>query len=184
MFLSGVKQKDDNSNKNTITEKFDKNIVSDFKNDTINQIKNVTQEKKIKPEIKTEVKAEEKNIINTFEQLLSICSEKKELKLKYELEKNVNLVSFEKNRIEISFNDNLDKNFVKDLSLRLYEWTDQRWIITLSKIKGEKSIKEQVENKKKDQIEAAKNTKLYKDVLEKFSDAKLIEITNEISEKE
>ena len=184
MFLSGVKQKDDNSNKNTITEKFDKNIVSDFKNDTINQIKNVTQEKKIKPEIKTEVKAEGKNIINTFEQLLSICSEKKELKLKYELEKNVNLVSFEKNRIEISFNDNLDKNFVKDLSLRLYEWTDQRWIITLSKIKGEKSIKEQVENKKKDQIEAAKNTKLYKDVLEKFSDAKLIEITNEISEKE
>ncbi len=184
MFLSGVKQKDNNLNKNTITEKFDKNIVSDFKNDTINQIKNVTQEKKIKPEIKTEVKAEGKNLINTFKQLLSICSEKKELKLKYELEKNVNLVSFEKNRIEISFNDNLDKNFVKDLSLKLYEWTDQRWIITLSKIKGEKSIKEQVENKKKDQIEAAKNTKLYKDVLEKFSDAKLIEITNEISEKE
>ena len=184
MFLSGVKQKDNNLNKNTITEKFDKNIVSDFKNDTINQIKNLKKKKKIKPEIKTEVKAEGKNLINTFKQLLSICSEKKELKLKYELEKNVNLVSFEKNRIEISFNDNLDKNFVKDLSLKLYEWTDQRWIITLSKIKGEKSIKEQVENKKKDQIEAAKNTKLYKDVLEKFSDAKLIEITNEISEKE
>ena len=38
------------------------------------------------------------------------------MKLKYELEKNINLVGFEKNRIEISFNDNLDKNFVKDLS--------------------------------------------------------------------
>ena len=36
------------------------------------------------------------------------------MKLKYELEKNVNLVKFEKNRIEISFNDNLDKDFVKD----------------------------------------------------------------------
>ena len=40
-------------------------------------------------------------------------SQKKEMKLKYELEKNVNLVSFEKNRIEISFNDNLDKRFCK-----------------------------------------------------------------------
>ena len=74
---------------------------------------------------------------------------KKEIKLKYELEKNVNLVSFEKNRIEISFNDNLDKNFVKDLSLKLFEWTNERWIITFSKTKGEISIKEKEKIKKK-----------------------------------
>ena len=43
---------------------------------------------------------------------------------------------FEKNRIEVSFNDNLDKNFVKDLSTKLFEWTDERWIITFSKSKG------------------------------------------------
>ena len=58
------------------------------------------------------------------------------------------LVGFEKNRIEISFNDNLDKNFVKDLSLKLFEWTDQRWIITFSKIKGDISIKEKKKIKK------------------------------------
>ena len=63
------------------------------------------------------------------------------MKLKYELENNVNLVNFEKNRIEISFNDNLDKNFVKDLSSKLFEWTYERWIITLSKKKGEISIR-------------------------------------------
>ena len=57
------------------------------------------------------------------------------------LEKNVNLVKFEKNIIEISFNENLDKNFVKDLSLKLLEWTGERWIISFSKIKGEISIK-------------------------------------------
>ena len=68
--------------------------------------------------------------------ILNTCSKNKEIKLKYELEKNVNLVSFEKNRIEISFNDNLDKNFVKDLSLKLFEWTRERWIIAFSKIKG------------------------------------------------
>ena len=41
----------------------------------------------------------------------------------------------EKNRVEISFNDNLDKNFVKDLSLKFFEWTGERWIITFSKKK-------------------------------------------------
>jgi len=99
------------------------------------------------------------------------------MKLKYELEKNVNLVSFNKNRIEISFNDNLDKNFVKDLSLKLYEWTGERWIITFSKIKGEISIKEKQNNKKKELIEDAKDSELYKVVLEKFSDASLINVT-------
>mgnify|MGYP001408087253 FL=1 len=99
------------------------------------------------------------------------------MKLKYELEKNVNLVSFEKNRVEISFNDNLEKNFVKDLSLKLFEWTNQRWIITLSKIKGEKTIKEKEKIEKNEIIEEAKNTDLYKKVLEKFSDASLINVT-------
>ena len=55
--------------------------------------------------------------------------------MKYELENNVNLVKFENLRIEISFNDRLDKNFVKDLTYKLNEWTGERWIITLSKVK-------------------------------------------------
>tara|TARA_B100001063_G_C16558810_1_gene449869 strand:+ start:442 stop:762 length:321 start_codon:yes stop_codon:yes gene_type:complete len=98
------------------------------------------------------------------------------MKLKYELEKNINLVGFENNRIEISFNDNLDKNFVKDLSVKLFEWTNQRWIITFSKTQGEASIKEKEENKKVELIKKAKNTKEYKIILEKFPDADLMEV--------
>ena len=30
----------------------------------------------------------------------------------------------------------LDKEFIKNLSSKLYEWTNTRWIITLSKTKG------------------------------------------------
>ena len=108
--------------------------------------------------------------------MLEICNEKKEIKLKYELEKNVNLVGFSKNRIEISFNDNLDKNFVKDLSLKLFEWTGQRWIIAFSKIQGELSIKEKKENKKNQLIEKIKNTESYKTVIKNFPDAKLKDI--------
>ena len=80
--------------------------------------------------------------MKSFNDLIEICILKKEMKLRYELEKNVNLVKFEKGRIEISFNDNLDKNFVKDLSLKLFEWTKERWIISFSKTMGDLSIKE------------------------------------------
>ena len=159
-----------------------KDIVSENKTDAINQIKNITQEKKIKQEIQTEIKNEAKTEINTLDDVLSKCVDNKEIRLKYELEKNVNLVSFEKNRIEISFNDNLDKNFIKDLSLKLFEWTGERWIITLSKTIGEISIKEKEKNKKIEFINQGKDTQIYKNVLEKFPDAKLIDVIKKIDD--
>ena len=127
------------------------------KDKTIGQIKNIVQEKD--PKIKENKKIDaQTNLIKSFEDLLEICSYKKEIKLKYELEKNVNLVSFENQRIEISFNEDLDKEFIKDLSSKLYEWTNNRWIITLSKIKGELSKKEKEMNIKKELIDNAKNS--------------------------
>ena len=151
-------------------------IVNEKKNETISQVKNISQEQEVKIENNKGIKAEEKLNVNSFDQLLKICNEKKEIKLKYELEKNVNLVHFENNRIEISFNDNLDKNFIKDLSLKLFEWTGDRWIITLSKSKGELSIKDKQKNEKIKNINSAKQSKLYKNLIEKFPDADLIDV--------
>ena len=147
-----------------------------FNNNSIDQIKNIAQEKNLKSEIQTNVKPKFKSPINSLDELLEVCTQNKEAKLKYEIEKNVNLVSFEKNRIEISFNDRLDKNFVKDLSLKLFEWTNERWIITLSKIKGNMSIKEKEKDEKNKLLEKAKETKIYKNVLNNFSDAILVDV--------
>ena len=147
-----------------------------FNNNSIDQIKNIAQEKNLKSEIQTNVKPKFKSPINSLDELLEVCIQNKEAKLKYEIEKNVNLVSFEKNRIEISFNDRLDKNFVKDLSLKLFEWTNERWIITLSKIKGNMSIKEKEKDEKNKLLEKAKETKIYKNVLNNFSDATLVDV--------
>jgi len=181
MHLSSIKEGDKKKiNTEEITEKT--KIIDDYKNDTVDQIKNVIQEKKTKPEIQSEVNVKDKITIKAFDQLLTTCTQNKEIKLKYELEKNVNLVSFEQNRIEISFNDNLDKNFVKDLSLKLFDWTGQRWIITFSKTKGDISIKEKQQKQKIELLERFKNSKLYEEVLEKFPDAKLIDL--EIINKE
>ncbi len=155
------------------TNEIEENIIS---NKTIDQIKNISQEEKNKPQAQTEIKAENKILINSFDDLLLICSEKKEIKLKYELEKNVNLVKFEKNRIEISFNDSLDKDFVKDLSSKLFDWTAERWIITFSKSKGEMSVKEKQLNNKKRLIDEAKSSEAYKNIIENFPDAELIDV--------
>ena len=177
MYLNSQNITDEDLKENVLKKTVEKmNYETEPKSDAINQIKNVTQEKKIKPQTQTEIKVKDNLIINSFEDLINVCGQNKEIKLKYELEKNVNLVSFEKNRIEISFNENLDKNFVKDLSLKLFEWTGERWIITFSKVKGEISVKEKQENMKLEIFEKIKDTELYKSVKEKFPDANLVEV--------
>ena len=154
-------------------------------NKTINQIKNISQLNEIVPE--KEKKSEPAGInklnINSVEDLIEVCNEKKEIKLKYELENNVNLVKFENLRIEISFNEKLDKNFIKDLTFKLNEWTGSRWIITLSKAIGEISLKEKLQKIKIDEIENFKKTKLYANLKEKFPDIKLMDI-KKISEED
>ncbi len=175
--LKGFKPKNDNVKVNNQEDNDQNNISPQIINkETVNQIKNVAQEKKTKPKIQIEKKASDEIRIESLSELVDICHVKKEIKLKYELEKNVNLVKFENGRIEISFNDNLDKNFVKDLSLKLLEWTQQRWIISFSKDQGEASIKDKEKNIKKELIENIKKSDLYKTMLDHFPDAELIDV--------
>ena len=152
--------------------KFQTNEIANLKNKTIGQIKNVVQEKKLNKELQDVNKNKELSI-SSFAQLLDICVLKREAKLKYELEKNVNLVSFEQQRIQISFNEDLDKDFIKILSSKLYVWTNKRWIISLSKEKGSLSIKEKEANNKKKIFEKKKESEMYKKVLQAFPDAEM-----------
>ena len=160
------------------TEQFNLNKDEDgleIKNKTISQIKNFSQEESSKPEKKIESKLINIEIKN-FEELIKLCNEKKELKLKYELETNVSLVSFIDQRIEISFNENLDKDFVKELTFKLHEWTGQRWIIAFSKEIGQLSKKQKTEIEKSKIIENAKGEDVYKKVLNLFPDAELVDV--------
>ena len=182
--LQGFRPKNKSEVDDMIIDKTEDNNQSDISkkiinNETVNQMKNVAQDKKIKSVEEVEKKATNVTSIGSFNDLINICSLKKEIRLRYELEQNVNLVKFENGRIEISFNDNLDKDFVKNLSAKLLEWTNQRWIISFSKNQGELSIKEKEKDKKKKLIENAKKVGSYKTVLDYFPDAELVDFVEE-----
>ena len=189
IYLSGIKQNDHmfKNDLSKVSGQENNQAVPDKQmkeKKAINQIKNITQEENSKPKFESEMSIIKEISIKSFNQLVEICNLNKELKLKYELEKNVNLVKFEKGRIEISFNDNLDKEFVKDLSAKLFEWTGERWIITFSKIKGEMTIKEKEKNQKTELINKAKESETFKSFLNHFPDAELIDIQTQNGEND
>ena len=96
--------------------------------------------------------------------------------MKYELETNVNLINFKNGYIEISFNENLKKDFVKILSSKLYEWTNTRWIISLSQNKGQETIKKTSEGEKKNNLKDFEQTDIFNNIKKSFPDAELIDV--------
>ena len=138
----------------------------------IDQIKITSQEEKIKELEKDIVKDK----INSFDDLIILTSKKKEMDLKYDLESNVNLVSFERKRIKISFNENLKPDFVKVLTAKLLDWTGERWIITLTKEKGDLSKKELRTIDKQQHMKNFENSEEFLEIKNYFKDAKLLDI--------
>ena len=148
------------------------------KRTTSDQIKNISQKK---PEIEKKILSENKNQefyseIKNFEDLVKAASEKRDIELKHDLVHNVSLINFSVGQIDISLNDRLNKNFIRNLSEKLYKWTGKRWIITLAKKVGDKTISEKIEIEKRSLIENFKKTDSYKNFIKSFPDANLIDI--------
>jgi|TARA_B110000438_G_C15813336_1_gene650760 DNA polymerase-3 subunit gamma/tau len=169
-------EKDNNNQKNFFLG--DKNETTKASKE---QIKNTTQTKPMPLSLNPKNLAQNNLIekILSFEELILLASRKKDIHLKYDLEKNVNLVKFSQGKIDISFNENLDKNFVRNLSERLLEWTGMRWVIALTKEQGQKTYSEVQSIKRKELFNEEKKGKIYKKFKNVFPDVKLLEVKKE-----
>ena len=170
-----------NDNDNVITEKYTKvdiNEKNEINKISKDQIKNTLQTKPELGSTNPKKLIEEKNLehISSFEDLIKLSSIKKEVELKHDLEKNVNLIKFSEGKIDIGFNENLGKNFVRNLSEKLLTWTGKRWLITLTKASGQKTFSERQSIMAEQLLEKEKKGEVYKKFKNIFPDGELIEI--------
>ena len=190
--LKGIENESSENEATSKEEKIDKkSIVGDNpsiekdqndikKSNFKNQLKSTNQLKtnlENKPELKLNNSSYFK--ISNFKDLIEIATQAKELELKYDLERNVKLVSFTENKINITFNERLNKSFIKILTEKLLKWTGERWIISLSKEEGEKTFYESSVIEKSSKILKEKNNRTVKEIISNFPDAKLVDVVEE-----
>jgi len=159
--------------KNNNEEEDEKKITSSIKNQlkSTNQIKtNLIKNPKLKNQDSTKVE------IENLQDLINIATKEKEIELKYDLERNVKLVSFKKGKIDISFNEKLNKKFIKILTEKLLAWTGERWIISLSKNSGAKTVYEKNLEDKSVNLLKEQKSELAKKIFSNFPDAKLVDV--------
>ena len=168
------------SGENLIGKKIDdKSLETSIPNQIKNQLKSINQVKNNPVKDLSKENQNTKIEITNFQDLIDQSIKEKEIELKYDLERNVKLVSFNKGAIDISFNEKLNKNFIKTLTEKLLLWTGDRWIISLSKNTEAKSIYEKNLENKFNKIEEFKNSKISLDIHNAFPDAKLIDVKDE-----
>ena len=165
-------------NENLIEKKLEKSPQEQIlPNQVKSQLKN-TDQIKSNPN-KNFNKQKSKIEIVSFQDLINLAHSEKEIELKYDLERNVKLVSFNKGKIDISFNEKLNKNFIKNLSEKLLKWTGQRWVISLSKNHDAKSIYEKNLEKQDNKFRQFEESKVGQEIRAAFPDAQITNIDEE-----
>ena len=157
----------------------DKTLETNTPNQIKNQLKSTNQIKTNPMNSLSKDNEESKIEITSFQNLIDQANKEKEIELKYDLERNVKLVSFNKGTINMGFNEQLNKNFIKNLTEKLLLWTGERWIISLSKNAEAKSIYEKNLEDKSNQVEEFKKSKIAQDIQKTFPDAKLTDFKEE-----
>jgi len=151
----------------------EENLENNLSTQVKNQLKNTDQIKKNPIKNLSFEAAKTKIEITNFQDLIDRANKEREVELKFDLERNVKLVSFNKGKIDISFNEKLNQNFIKNLTEKLLLWTGERWIISLSKNNDAKSVYEKNMEKKSSKLKEFEKSDLAKEIQEAFPDVKL-----------
>ena len=117
-----------------------------------------------------------------FEDIIELVRLNKNIRLQYDLENNVSLVSFEKGKIELNILNN-DEKILFTLSNKLQEWTNEKWLIVSSSAQGQKTIQELRDDDKFELQSLIKEHPIYKKTIMEFDivDITLIEEVPKLS---
>jgi DNA polymerase-3 subunit gamma/tau len=129
--------------------------------------------------IATQAKAEQKReplVIASFENLIALAVEKRDLGVKLALERDVGLVRCEDGRLEVQLQPSAAKTLVNDLARKFSQWTDRTWIVVASAQKGSPTLKAQEEARKSELKTGVRADPLVQAVLQRFPGAEIVDV--------
>jgi DNA polymerase-3 subunit gamma/tau len=114
--------------------------------------------------------------LQSFEELIRLAQEKRDIPLKVNLERGVHLVKFEQGKIELRLNENAPASFVGDLQKKLSAWTNQRWMVIVSQQQGAPTVFEINEEKKKAATDSMRAHPSVQAVMTHFPGARIVDV--------
>jgi DNA polymerase-3 subunit gamma/tau len=114
--------------------------------------------------------------LRSFEDVVALAAEKREIVLKTALENDVHLVRFEDGKIEFSLEDGANRSLPNDLARLLDRWTGKRWVVALSREAGQPTIRQRRDADRQELRTSLEQHPLVQSVLRSFPGAKIVDV--------
>ena len=115
--------------------------------------------------------------IGSFEALIALTQEKRDISMKMALERDVRLVRCEDGQLEIALEASAPKTLVHDLQRKLTAWTGKRWMVVVSQEQGSATVRAQAEERQAELERGVQSDPLVQAVLKRFPGAKVVGVT-------
>ncbi|CAM5775943.1 DNA polymerase III subunit gamma/tau [Labrys miyagiensis] len=112
----------------------------------------------------------------SFAELVALAQEKRDLPLKLALERFVRLVAFADGRLDIALEQGSPQGLVNDLSRKLSDWTNKRWLVVISSERGESTLREQAEARQAAVLSGIRAHPFVRNVMERFPGAEIVDV--------
>ncbi len=114
--------------------------------------------------------------LNSFEDIAALFQQKREALIHANIVNYIHPVKFEQGHLALRLKENAPQSLIGQLSDKLNLWTGERWIISLSREKGETTLAERHQAAAKSEQEDVAASPVVAEVLKVFPSAKIIEI--------
>jgi DNA polymerase-3 subunit gamma/tau len=112
--------------------------------------------------------------LRSFDELIRLTAEKRDLVTKSALERDVRLVGFEDGKLEIALERSARPTLVNDLSRKLTEWTGKRWLVVVSTEQGAPTMQAQAQARNDEMMRGVQADPLVQAVLNRFPGAEIV----------
>ncbi len=120
--------------------------------------------------------------VGSFEALIALAQEKRDISMKMALERDVRLVRCEDGQLEIALEASAPKTLVHDLQRKLTGWTGKRWMVVVSQEQGDATVRAQAEVRQAELERGVQTDPLVQAVLNRFPGAKVVGVTQNVPE--
>jgi DNA polymerase III subunit gamma/tau len=120
--------------------------------------------------------------LGTFDEIIALVAEKRDISMRLSLERDVRLVRCEDGQLEITLEPSAPRTLVHDLQRKLTGWTGKRWIVVISKEQGAATVRERIEEQRAEVERGVQSDPLVQAVLSRFPGAKIVGVTQNTPE--
>ncbi len=118
----------------------------------------------------------QKPAIRSLEDIVALADRHRDGLMKAQIRRSLRPVRIEAGRLDVSLTDDAPRTLLNDLATRLQAWTGMRWVVSLSREEGGRTLAEEETSRRETAFMDARSDPAVAAILSRFPGAKIIDV--------